>query len=738
MTFKTSILIVLCLWTVTLSAQDITFNEHIAPIIFENCTVCHHPEGSGPFTLNDYASVSKRSLQVAEVTQSTFMPPWKPDSGYGPALEGERRLSNQEIEHIQAWHLAGSPEGATPLSVKRPKFTDHWQLGEPDLVISPDSPFMLPAEGSDVFRNLVIPIPVTTTRYVRAVEFKPKNLRVVHHSSMMVDRTVSSLQKDRAEAGVGFDGMEANDAANPDGYFIGWTPGQRPYEAYPGTAWQLDPNSYLVVQMHLIPSGKPEEVQPSIGLYFSEEPPEKQAFVLLIKSQSIDIPAGESDYLIEEQFKTPVPISILRAYPHAHYLGKDLQVFAELPTGEQTGIIRISEWDFNWQGDYRLIEPLRLPAGSTMIMRYVYDNSAENIRNPNSPPQRVSYGWNSTDEMGEISLQILTQNRTDLLSLQSEYFKYKLIGDPSNPYTHNSLGYSLSQQGDKQAAAKHYLKTLTIKPDLAPAHNNLGVIFSELNDLEKAHFHLNRAVQIIPDYAEAYHNHGTIYLENRQAQEARDHFQKALTLRPELNPTRLSLAKSEMALRNFEAVIHHLEILRTSHFELEDTLVLLAGAYLFSGDKGRATTTYQDLLEFDPSNRDALYGLGLLSQEQKKFSQAQTYFQRLLENHPTEFRAAIQLGRSALYSNRAHEALNSFRKALVISLNSEADISVILLSLKSPTELELFAIACVQESQIETARQAIQKAIELAKRQNNQPLGELIEKRFSELIKTSP
>ena len=255
------------------------------------------------------------------------MPPWKPDAGYGPALEGERGLSHLEIEQIQAWHEAGAPEGDSPLLITPPSVSNDWQLGEPDLVISPKSPYLLPAEGSDVFRNLVIPIPVNKSRFVRAVEFRPKNLKVVHHASMMVDRTISSLQKDRAEGGVGFDGMETHEAANPDGHFLGWTPGQRPYEAYPGTAWQLDPNSYLVVQMHLIPSGKAEEVQPSIGLYFSEEPPDRHAFVLIIKSQSIDIPAGTSDYLIEEKFQLPVSIDILRAYPHAHYLGKDLQLF---------------------------------------------------------------------------------------------------------------------------------------------------------------------------------------------------------------------------------------------------------------------------------------------------------------------------------------------------------------------------------------------------------------------------
>ena len=205
-----------------------------------------------------------------------FMPPWKPDADYGPHLEGERRLSKLQIEHIQQWHKNGAPEGQTRLSIEPPEFSNEWQLGEPDLVIAPESPYILPAEGNDVFRNLVIPIPVTTTRYVRAVEFKAKNLKVVHHASMMIDQTISSLQKDRAEPGVGFDGMAGHEAANPDGHFLGWTPGQRPYEAFPGTAWHMAPNSYLVVQIHMIPSGKTEEVQPLIGFYFSEEPPENR------------------------------------------------------------------------------------------------------------------------------------------------------------------------------------------------------------------------------------------------------------------------------------------------------------------------------------------------------------------------------------------------------------------------------------------------------------------------------
>ena len=721
-----------------ISGQETTFNEHIAPIVFNHCATCHHPGGSGPFSLTDFESVSKRSRQIAEVTQSKFMPPWKPDTEYGPKLEGERGLSDLEIEQIQSWHRSGSPEGTSPLLATPPRLTDDWQLGEPDLVISPDSPYILPAEGTDVFRNLVIPLPIKTTRYIQAVEFKPNNLKVVHHASMTIDRTVSSLQKDRAEAGVGFDGMEANEATNPDGHFLGWTPGQRPYEAYPGTAWQMDPNSYLVVQMHMIPSGKAEEVQPSIGFYFSNDPPEQDAFVLLLKSHTIDIPAGDSNYLVEERFKVPVPISILRAYPHAHYLGNDLQVFAELPTGEQIGIIRIRDWDFNWQGDYRFIEPLTIPQGSSIVMRYTYDNSSDNIRNPNNPPQRVSYGWNSTDEMGEISLQVITQNQTDLLSLQTDYFNYKLIADPNNPYSHNSLGYSLSQQGETKEAIEHYLKALTIHPDLATAHNNLGLIYSNQNDLEKAHFHLNRAIQIIPDYAEAHHNHGSIYLENRQVKEAREHFLKALSIRPELNPTRLSLAKTEMALRNFGTAIEQLQTLRTNHYEPEETLILLAGAYLFSGDKEKAINSYRELLAFNPRSMDALYGLGLLNQERNHFAEAHGYFKELVETYPNELRAAIQLGRSALYSNQSKAAIEGFRLALTIALKSGQNTDAIIPSLRTPLELELLAIACIQESQVESAKQVIQKAIELARRQNDQALAGMIEKRFSELIKSNP
>jgi len=190
----------------------------------------------GPFSLTDYLSVAKRAKLMVEVTGSRFMPPWKPDERYGPKLVGDRRLSDEQIELLRQWAESGATEGEGPLSFPLPPTRDGWQLGEPDLIVRADAPYLLQSEGTDVFRNLVIRVPNNEPKYIRALEFKPGNLRVVHHAILRLDRSAASRQLDLEDAEVGFGGMEISTAAIPDGHLIGWTPGQRPYEAYPGVA----------------------------------------------------------------------------------------------------------------------------------------------------------------------------------------------------------------------------------------------------------------------------------------------------------------------------------------------------------------------------------------------------------------------------------------------------------------------------------------------------------------------
>ena len=353
----------------------VTFNEHIAPIIFGVCAGCHRPGESAPFSLLSYDDVVKRAQLIAALTEIRFMPPWQPEFGYGEFV-GERHLSDEQIDRIQRWVSQGSPEGEEVDLPPLPKWKSGWQLGEPDLVIEMPEPFLLPADGVDVFRNFVIPIPIDGERFVRAIELRPGNKRIVHHAIMRVDSTGASRRLAQATPEPGFEGMDMGASRAPDGRFLGWTPGRVPLPEGDEMAWRLRGPADLVLQLHMLPSGKPETIQSRVGFFFTDRAPTHQFHTIELDFRDIDIPPGETDYRLADRLSIPVDLEVHSLYPHAHYLGKEMKVFATLPDGDIRWLLWIKAWDFNWQDEYRFVEPVRLPAGSVLHVEFSYDNSA--------------------------------------------------------------------------------------------------------------------------------------------------------------------------------------------------------------------------------------------------------------------------------------------------------------------------------------------------------------------------
>ncbi|HMB79677.1 MAG TPA: cytochrome c, partial [Vicinamibacterales bacterium] len=186
------------------SAQPPTFTKDIAPIVWARCASCHRPGEIGPFSLITYDDVRRHAAQIALVTARRIMPPWKPVAGKGD-FQSERRLTDGELESLQQWIAVGAPEGDAASLPPRPNWNDGWQLGVPDLVVRMPEPYTVRADGTDVFRTFVIPIPVSGPRYVRAIEFHPGNARVVHHANLGVDRTRSSRQLDARDPEPGYE-----------------------------------------------------------------------------------------------------------------------------------------------------------------------------------------------------------------------------------------------------------------------------------------------------------------------------------------------------------------------------------------------------------------------------------------------------------------------------------------------------------------------------------------------------
>jgi hypothetical protein len=509
---------------------------NIAPIVYEKCAPCHHPGEAAPFSLLTYQDVKKRAAQIAAVTRSGYMPPWLPEKGYGD-FSGDRRLTAEQIATIAAWVRDGAPEGPADSIPPAPDFSAEWQLGKPDLVLEASSSFELPASGRDIYWNFIFTPGLTARQWVRAIEIRPGQPRLVHHANLLVDRTGSAPLHESAP-GKGFPGMDleiTRSPFDPDGNFLFWKPGSAPHVEPDGFSWRLDPGNQLVLNMHLQPSGKPEQVRPSIGLYFTDRPQTK--FPLLVQledDEALDIPAGVRDFPIADDFKLPMDADILAVYPHAHYLGKVLEAWATLPNGSKKWLVRIPNWDQNWQAVYYYREPVFLPKDSVIHMRYHYDNSAANVRNPNHPLRRVRAGNQATDEMGHLWLQILPHGTGDRRrELQEAVVRHRLEKNPNDPVAHMNLGAILLSRLNPQAAVTELQAAARLEPNRPEVRNMLGLGLATLNRNAEAISEYELALKARPNYASARFNLATSQAKLGRIDEAIENLRKVLAANPD-------------------------------------------------------------------------------------------------------------------------------------------------------------------------------------------------------------
>jgi tetratricopeptide (TPR) repeat protein len=552
---------------------QVTFNRDIAPILYRSCALCHRPGESGPFPLLNYADAKSHALQIAVVTKSRFMPPWLPEER-ALKFADELRLSAGEIARIQAWVEQGALEGNSADLPAKPNFSEGWQLGKPDVVVRATRPYTLPASGSDNYWNFVFRAPVDRTRWLKAIEIRPGDKRLVHHANVLVDRQQNGRRQE-VDPGAGFGGMELtieSEAFDPDSHFLFWKPGSIPYVEPDGMALRLDKDTDLILNTHLQPSGKPETFQPTLGLYFTDKPATMHPILLQLENDRVlNIPAGDKHFGVTDEFTLPVDVDLLAIYPHAHYLGKDLRATAKFPDGRSETLIHIADWNLNWQAVYRYAQPVKLPKGTTISMNFVYDNSEDNVRNPNDPPLRVVAGNRAVDEMAHLWLQVLPQRsaqekgdpriliveamarhnlQKDPDDFEAHYNLAALLmrrGEvpqaieqfaeanrirPNEPTVNNAFGAALLAAGRTEESVPHLTAALNARPDYFDARYNLGNALASLGDFRGALAQFQAAVRINPEDANAEANLGSAFAETGDLKQAKLHYERALRLNP--------------------------------------------------------------------------------------------------------------------------------------------------------------------------------------------------------------
>lgn len=548
------------------ASQKVTFSRDIAPIVFRSCAPCHHSGEAGPFSLMTYGDVKSHARQIADVTSKRLMPPWLP-SAESLRFEEDSHLSDAQIALLQKWVADGLAEGDRSDLPQPPRFSSGWQLGQPDIVLKATAPFEIPASGSDVYWNFIFRDPVKASRFVKAIEIHPGDKRLVHHANLLVDR-VQAARRQEVSPGSGFVGMELqieSESFDPDGHFLFWKPGSPPIVEPPGLALRLDSGNDLVLNTHLQPSGKPESIQPTIGVYFTDQPATKFPVLLQLENdRALDIPAGQPDFLVTDRFTLPEDAWLLAIYPHAHYLCRDMLAVARFPDGTQKNLIHIPRWDLNWQAVFRLAEPLQLPRGTSIEMRYRYDNSSDNIANPNNPPQRVRAGNRSVDEMAHLWLQVLPTGSTEAngrdprMTLQEALARHHIENSPADFEAHYNLAAMLQARGAVSEALDQFQLAQALRPGNATVENALGGAFLAMNRIPQAIEHLSAATAARPDYFDAHYNLGIALANAEQFARAAQEFAVAAKLRPEDAGAESNLGAALAELGDTQGAIAHL------------------------------------------------------------------------------------------------------------------------------------------------------------------------------------
>ncbi len=401
----------ICLSSIVLSGQ-VTYTEDIAPLIYENCANCHRPGEIGPFSLTNYDEVTGWGQMIKFVTESRYMPPWKPDPDYSSFL-GEAHLSQDEIAMIAAWVDNGMPRGDESLEPEFPNYPDGSLLGEPDLVLSMEQAHMHRGNNRDSYYYFVLPTGLTEDRVVKAVEFRPGNAKIVHHALIFEDNEGIARETDAQTPEYGFESFGSFNGDQNDITFLSgkqfnpYAPGQKTTRYPDGLGQIMKAGSDLAVQIHYAPSANDEWDQSSLNIFFADEDEEVERVVeqhIMLPTSLpgsfagfIMLPGQEREfvgtYLIRED------ISLMGIFPHAHLLGKEWEVHLEHPDGSITNLISIPDWDFNWQSQYYFDRLIKAEKGTKVIARAVYDNTVDNPNNPNNPPKLVHWGDRTEDEM---------------------------------------------------------------------------------------------------------------------------------------------------------------------------------------------------------------------------------------------------------------------------------------------------------------------------------------------------
>jgi len=399
-----------------------TFSKDVAPILYRKCVACHRAGEIGPMSLIAYREVRPWAASIRDKVSSRVMPPWHPDPHYG-SFRNDRSLSTSEIDTIVKWVDGGAREGNASDLPAVPTFADGWQIGTPDVVFEMPTEFEIPARGTVAYQYFEVPTNFKEDRWLQAGEARAGDRAHVHHiivsaiepagsGSRPAAMTIKAIASEGAAAApalalargpreiteeqrASFARASRFGGAN---MLVNWAVGEDAPVHPEGIAKRIPAGSTLLFQIHYTTNGTPGKDRSKIGMIFSKQPPANEVRTGAIANPQFVIPPGEPNHLVEAEASFTSDVKIWTLHPHMHFRGKDMTYTATYPDGRSEIVLRVPKYDFAWQGDYWLKEPLSLPKGSTLRVTAHFDNSTANKANPN-PKESVRWGDQTWEEM---------------------------------------------------------------------------------------------------------------------------------------------------------------------------------------------------------------------------------------------------------------------------------------------------------------------------------------------------
>lgn len=376
----------------------------VAPILYNHCTSCHHDAGIAPFSLLTYDEAVLNASSISHDVSIKKMPPWPPDPAYSH-LAHERILSDADIATINAWASGGTPQGNPLMAPPTPTYSNTGMIpGTPDLVVRIPT-YTSTASTGDVYQCFVIPSGLTADKYIRAFEAVPGNPACVHHVLVFADTTgVCAGLQAASTSPPGYPDFGGTGSNNSTMLGV-WVPGSQPMSYPNGFGLKIPHGADIVVQVHYPAGTVGMKDSTEVHFFFAPSAGIREVFMEPILYHDLDLIAGplmipaNTIKTYQEEFPAPYDITLLGAFPHMHLIGKTIKSYGILPSLDTDKYIRVNSWDFHWQGFYMFSKFKKAPAGTRLRAEATYDNTSANPNNPYSPPQNISVGENTTNEM---------------------------------------------------------------------------------------------------------------------------------------------------------------------------------------------------------------------------------------------------------------------------------------------------------------------------------------------------